>query len=95
MYFLGQSPDGAHRLADLVSASSMEVLDLCRAPELKAAAVLMERYADTPMDFADATLVLLAEALDIHHVLTLDRRGFSTYRTRKRRALKNVLDLRA
>jgi predicted nucleic acid-binding protein len=38
----------------------------------------LEKYSDTPMDYADATLVLLAEALEVHEVLTLDRRGFST-----------------
>lgn len=52
----------------------------------------MEKYADTPMDFADATLVLLAEALEVYEVFTLDRRGFSTYRTRERRAFRLVLD---
>jgi len=31
------------------------------------------------MDFADATLVLLAEELGVMDILTLDRRGFSTY----------------
>lgn len=44
------------------------------------------------MDFADATLVLLTEALETHEVLTLDRRGFSTYRTRRGRAFRQVLD---
>jgi hypothetical protein len=53
----------------------------------------MEKYDDTPMDFADATLVLLAEALQVRDVLTLDRRGFSTYRTTKRHAFRLVLDL--
>jgi hypothetical protein len=51
----------------------------------------MEEYADTPMDFADATLVLLAEALGIEDILTLDRRGFATYRTRNGRPLSSVL----
>jgi len=64
-----------------------------RPPELDAAVALMEKYADTPMDFADATLVLLAEALDVHDILTLDRSGFSTFRTRPGRALRLVLDL--
>jgi len=36
----------------------------------------MARYDDTPMDFADATLVALAEEFGGGHVLTLDRRGF-------------------
>jgi hypothetical protein len=35
------------------------VYDLCQATERRVAAALMELYADTPMDFADATLVLL------------------------------------
>ena len=37
------------------------------------------------MDFADATLVLLAEEVGVTEILTLDRRGFSTYRTAKGR----------
>ena len=94
MHFVSASPSGARHLADLVAASGMEVYDLSRPPELHEAASLMEKYSDTPMDYADATLVLLAESLQAHDVLTLDRRGFSTYRTRKRRAFRRVLDLR-
>jgi len=41
---------------------------------------LMEKYADVPMDFADATLVALAENRGITDIFTLDRRGFETYR---------------
>jgi predicted nucleic acid-binding protein len=57
------------------------------------AVALMENYSDTPMDFAHATLVLLVEALDARDVLTLDRRGFAAYRTRKGRAMRLVLDM--
>ena len=92
MHFVSRSKDGARLLAEFVAASGTEVYDLCRPPELLEATSLMEKYADTPMDFADATLVLLAEALDVRDVLTLDRRGFSTYRTRRRRSLRLVLD---
>jgi predicted nucleic acid-binding protein len=70
----------------------MDVFDLSAPPELHEAVALMEEYADTPMDFADATLVLLVEALDARDVLTLDRRGFAAYRTRKGRAMRLVLD---
>jgi hypothetical protein len=93
MHFVTASPSGARYLADLVGASGMEVYDLSRPPELFEAVTLMEKYSDTPMDYADATLVLLAEALEVHEVLTLDRRGFSTYRARKRRGFRLVLDL--
>jgi predicted nucleic acid-binding protein len=44
------------------------------------AALLMERYADLPMDYADASLVALADALAAELVFTTDRRGFRTYR---------------
>ncbi len=33
---------------------------------------LMRTYADAPMDFADASLVVAAEAVNITRVLTLD-----------------------
>lgn len=95
MHFVAAATDGPERLAALVTASAMDVLDLCQPPELRAAAALMARYADTPMDFADATLLLVAEALDVTDILTLDRRGFAAYRTRANQALRNVLDARS
>jgi len=55
---------------------------------LSRASALMEKYEDIPMDFADATLVSLAEEIDVVEVLTLDRRGFSTYRIRGKTAFK-------
>ncbi|WP_025322876.1 type II toxin-antitoxin system VapC family toxin [Deferrisoma camini] len=51
---------------------------------------LMERYADVPMDLADATLVALAEELRIYDVFTLGRRGFSAYRASRNRAFRIV-----
>jgi uncharacterized protein len=42
-------------------------------------AKLMERYADRPMDLADATLVTLAEELDEKRIFTLDS-DFGIYR---------------
>jgi predicted nucleic acid-binding protein len=50
--------------------------------ELGRMRVLMEQYADLPMDFADASLLILAERLKIFDVFTLDRRGFSVFRPR-------------
>lgn len=49
---------------------------------------LLAQYADLPADFADATLVALGEEMDVLTVYTLDRRGFSTYRTRKGRTFE-------
>jgi len=44
------------------------------------AARLMRDYAALPMDYADASIVSLAEALGITRVFTTDRRGFGVYR---------------
>lgn len=41
---------------------------------------LMKRYRDRPMDFADATLVYLAERESLEIVFTVDQADFATYR---------------
>ncbi|MYF29566.1 MAG: PIN domain-containing protein [Gammaproteobacteria bacterium] len=41
---------------------------------------LMGRYADRPMDFADATLVHVAEKDQLSTVFTIDHDDFETYR---------------
>lgn len=55
---------------------------------LSRAAALMEKYSDIPMDFADATLVCLAEETGFNEIFTLDIRGFSAYRFREKKAFK-------
>jgi len=57
---------------------------------LKRVAALMEKYRDVPMDYADATLVVLGEELGTDLVFTLDRRGFSAYRLNQRKSFKLV-----
>ena len=44
---------------------------------------LMKKYAELPMDLADATLVALAQEYDLRQVFTLDA-GFHVYRFRGR-----------
>jgi predicted nucleic acid-binding protein len=46
---------------------------------------LMSQYRDRPMDFADATLVYLAERESLSAILTVDRADFSTYRFGRRK----------
>ena len=55
---------------------------------LSKASALMEKYRDVPMDFADATLVYLAEQTGISEIFTLDIRGFSAYRFQGKKAFK-------
>lgn len=49
-------------------------------PGLSRALALMDRYADLPMDLADASLVVAAERLSTRRVLTFDRKHFAAYR---------------
>jgi predicted nucleic acid-binding protein len=50
-------------------------------PNLEA---LMKRYSDRPMDFADATLVHVAERESLTTVFTTDHADFETYRIGRR-----------
>jgi len=51
---------------------------------------LMSRYADRPMDFADATLVHLAKRESLSTVFTIDHADFATYRIEGRRGFRIV-----
>jgi predicted nucleic acid-binding protein len=91
MHFAAEVHYGPGLLADLVAASGMHVVDFSQPPDLRRSADLMNKYSNVPMDYADATLVLLAEYLSVSDILTLDRRGFSVFRTGRKRPLRLVL----
>jgi hypothetical protein len=61
-----------------------------RTTSLQRVRKLLDKYADLPMDFADATLVALAEELDCNSVLTTDRVDFSVYRIKGRKPFRIV-----
>jgi len=92
MYFVAEARRGPTLLAEFVAQSGLQVLDFSGAGELAEAARRMEKYADTPMDYADATLVLLAERLSVFELLTLDRRGFSVFRSSRGKHFTLLLD---
>jgi len=92
-YFLSDVRNGPASLAAFLDASAIEVRDAFTPEALTAAARLMGKYADTPMDFPDATLVWVAEQSGLDRVLTLDRRGFLTFRFGKNRRFKLVFDI--
>jgi predicted nucleic acid-binding protein len=52
--------------------------------------VLMNQYRDRPMDFADATLVHIAEREALSLILTIDHDDFETYRIHGRRRFRIV-----
>jgi uncharacterized protein len=93
MYFLdfsaaaqGDFLDWLHRghEANLISIAALTPADL---PTLSK---MMRKYADRPMDLADASLVHLANQIGITDIITIDRADFAVYRTVKRKGFRNV-----
>ena len=64
--------------AGSVTIEPIETFELQRIIELT------KKYADLPMDFADACLVFLAEKLSIDSIATIDR-DFDVYRIKGKR----------
>ena len=91
---MSEHSDGPAVLVEFLNASGAEVSAVVEPAALRSAVALMKKYRDTPMDFADATLVLLADDLGLTDIATLDRRGFSTYRTSRGRSFGLVLQSR-
>jgi len=58
--------------------------------DLSALNGLMLKYRDRPMDFADATLVHLAQREAIHVIFTIDHDDFETYRIEGRKKFRIV-----
>lgn len=69
---------GQEALLKLAIRGDVVVADFPEA-DLARCRDLMDRYKDLPMDFADATLIVLAERLRTRRVFTLDS-DFRTYR---------------
>jgi len=68
-----------------VNIYSLNEADLSRLHEL------MVKYGDLPMDLADGSLVILAEALGHGRILSTDQRDFRTYRWKNHRPFENLL----
>ena len=64
---------------DFIRLGSISISPISDA-DLPALDTLMARYADRPMDFADATLVHVAERENLRTILTIDHADFETYR---------------
>jgi len=73
---------GADRLREFIVRGGLLMWFLDDA-SLARAFELMESYADRPMDLADASLVVAAEALQTRKIFTIDRSDFETYRVRQ------------
>lgn len=73
-----------------LAEGSFEIFDLQRS-HLQRITELMQQYSDLPMDFADASLVVLAEHLGHGRILSVDSRDFSIYRWNSKNPFENRL----
>jgi len=91
-YVLAASP--AHQRAALTWFERVRAASLLRVEPVADYAALVpiiEQYATLPCDFADATLIALAERTGVASIATLDQRGFSVYRLRRRKRFRILL----
>jgi predicted nucleic acid-binding protein len=54
---------------------------------------LSQKYSDVPMDFADATLIVISEIEKIDEIITIDS-DFQVYRNIRKEMLRNIFDVR-
>ena len=79
LYLLGPSVKAQRVCIDFILKGGATLVPQSPASLVRVSA-LMDKYHDVPMDFADATLVVLAEETGIYEIFTLDVRGFQVYR---------------
>jgi uncharacterized protein len=79
MYLLNDLPAAQEALWEMLVRKALQLLplglvDLPRIRELR------RKYADRPMDLADAALIRIAEREGIRKIFTVDKSDFAVYR---------------
>lgn len=72
MHLLARVPRGQDALFELIEDEAVSLADLGEA-DFSRMKVLMRKYRNLPMDFADAALVRVAERERLTRILTFDR----------------------
>ena len=72
---------GLSRFLRSIAAGEFELVKT-EIPDLERAAEILEKYADSKIDFVDAVIMAIAERLNIERILTVDRRDFGLFRPR-------------
>lgn len=83
-HLLGEHPNNLNAAWTLLRSGAICVLPITDADSADLER-LMKQYADRPMDFADATLVHLAERESLSVICTIDHNDFETYRIEGKR----------
>jgi len=79
MYLLADQPRAQEAIWEMLARGAVRLLllDSGDSPRIRE---LMRKYADRPMDLADAALLRVAEREGIRTLFTVDRKDFSVYR---------------
>ena len=86
-YMTGKDRRGIAAVWRLTRSGALTVAEIDDR-DLANVEALMARYRDRPMDFADATLVHLAERESLSAIFTVDHNDFETYRIKGRRPFR-------
>ncbi len=91
-YFL-QSRLGQRQACEFLDAYNKGLYQIYNlsSDQMQQIVKLMHKYADLPMDLADASLVILAEELGHGRILSTDQRDFRTYRWKNNKPFQNLL----
>ena len=81
-HLLGPASVGSLRLMEFVADGGLQVL-FFDDRGLQRSFELMAQYSNVPMDLADASLVIMAERLNLREIFTIDRNEFATYRIKR------------
>ena len=91
-YVLAASPE--HQRAALLwvqRAREAAMLEVVPMEDHAALVRIMSKYADLPCDYADASLIWLAEKTGALQIATIDQGDFSVYRVRGRRRFRILM----
>ena len=85
LYILNFSITAQCAALDFVLKSVVEIVPSTTG-SLKKTKNLMKKYADLPMDFADATIVCLATETGMQNIVTFDKKDFAIYKLPKKKS---------
>ena len=85
LYILNFSITAQCAALDFVLESVVEIVP-SNIESLKKTKNLMKKYADLPMDFADATIVCLATQTGMQNIVTFDKKDFAIYKLPKKKS---------
>ena len=85
LYILNFSITAQCAALDFVLESVVEIVP-SSTDSLKKTKNLMKKYADLPMDFADATIVCLAAETGLQNIVTFDKKDFAIHKLPKKKS---------